>query len=98
MIEELVFTSAKRGLQVGKKGFCTVASTPGMAANMARVLESLSGYRHLYKPNSDKAHLNPVVYSHLKQRIGGQEFSILSRIADAGHDYSNRSNKLAHHV
>lgn len=97
MTEELVFTSARRGLQVGKSGFCTVASTPGMAANLARFLESLSGYRHLSLPGTPAAEDNPVVFSHLRSKIGGRHYSVVSRIADAGFDYSNRSNKLAHH-
>ena len=97
MIQELVFTSAPKGLQLGSSGFCTVASTPGMAANLAKQLQGLSAYRHLNPPGSTGAKSNPVVYSHQKIKIGGKSFSILSRIADAGLDYSNRSNKLAHH-
>ena len=98
MIQELVFTSARAGLQIGKSGFCTVASTPGMAENLVRLLESLSGYRHVFPAGSTSAAQNPVVYSHFTSRVGGQPMHILSRIADAGLDYSNRSNKLAHHV
>ena len=97
MIQELVFTSAPRGLKLGSSGFCTIASTPGMAANLAKLLESLSGYRHLSPPGSANANLNPVIYSHVKTKIGGKAYHIVSRISDAGFDYSNRSNKLAHH-
>jgi len=97
MIEELIYTSAPRGLKPGSKGFCTVASTAGMAHNLASQLESLSGYRHLAAPG-DTSGGNPVVHSHLKVRLGGRDLSILSRIADAGLDYSGRSNKIAHHV
>jgi hypothetical protein len=97
MVEEMVFTSARKGLQIGSSGFCTVASSPGMAVNLARVLQSLSGYRHLYPPGTEKSVNNPVVYSHLTTKVGGRPYSILSRIADAGLDYSNRSNKIAHH-
>lgn len=98
MIEELIFTSARRGLQIGKSGFCTVASTSGMSAPVARLLENLSGYRHLFPPGSPEAVNNPVGFSHLTTKLGGREYHILSRIADAGFDYSNRSNKLAHHI
>lgn len=98
MIEELIYTSAPQGLKSGSKGFCTVASTAGMAANLASLLESLSGYRHLADPGSPDSKLNPVVYNHFKIRLGGRSLQILSRIADAGLDYSGRSNKLAHHV
>ena len=98
MIEELIFTSAERGLQVGKSGFCTVASTPDMAANLTRMLESLSGYRHLFTPGSPEAAKNPIVYSFLQVKVGGEQRHVLSRVADFGVDYSGRSNKLAHHV
>lgn len=98
MIEELIFTSAERGLQVGKSGFCTVASTPEMAANLTRMLESLSGYRHLFTPGSPEAAKNPVIYSFLQVKVGGDQRHVLSRVADFGVDYSGRSNKLAHHV
>ena len=85
-------------MQIGKSGFCTVASTHGMAANLARLLESLSGYRHLHPPGSAEAKKNPIIYSHLKATVGGRPVHVLSRICDAGFDYSNRSNKLAHHL
>ena len=98
MIEELIFTSAERGLQVGKSGFCTVASTPEMAANLTRILESLSGYRHLFTPGSPEAANNPVIYSFLQVKVGGEQRHVLSRVADFGVDYSGRSNKLAHHI
>lgn len=98
MIQELVYTSAARGLKPGSSGFCTVASTPGMALNLAQFLESLSGYRHLHTPGTTAAAANPVVHSYLRTRIGGKPFAVLSRICDAGLDYSERSNKLAHHL
>lgn len=96
MIEELIYTSAPQGLKPGSSGFTTVASTAGMASNLANLLESLSGYRHLADPGTAGAKQNPVIFSHLKGRVGGRNLNILSRIADAGLDYSGRTNKLAH--
>lgn len=98
MTEELLYTSAPRGLKPGSSGFCTVISTNGMSAPLAQSLESLSGYRHLYPPGDVQAHLNPVACSHLQLSAGGKKYSVLSRVADYGLDYSQRSNKLAHHV
>ncbi len=98
MIQELVYTSAPRGLKPGVKGFCTVASTAGMAASMADRLESLSGYRHLFATHDENARLNPIIFSHVKIKLGSAAWHVLSRICDAGLDYSQRSNKLAHHV
>lgn len=98
MSQELIYTSAPRGLKPGSRGFCTVVSTFGMPANLAQRLESLSGYRHVYGPQDAEAHLNPVDFSHLLLTVGGRPYHVLSRIADAGLDYSQRTNKLAHHV
>ena len=98
MAQELIYTSAPRGLKPGSRGFSTVGGTQGMASNLAERLESLSGYRHVYSPQDPNAHLNPVVFSHLRITVGGRQYHVLSRICAAGVDYSQRSNKLAHHV
>lgn len=98
MTEELLYTSAPRGLKPGSSGFCTVVSTHGMSAPLAQTLESLSGYRHLHPPGDPRSKSNPVVFSHLRVSTGGKTYSILSRVADYGLDYSQRTNKLAHHI
>lgn len=98
MSHEILYTSAPQGLKPGSRGFCTVVSTAGMAKNLAERLESLSGYRHAFLPHSVHASLNPVNFSHLIVTVGGRQYHVLSRVADAGLDYTQRSNKLAHHV
>ncbi|MFM8476774.1 MAG: hypothetical protein ACKOEO_13430 [Planctomycetaceae bacterium] len=98
MIEELLYTSAPKGLKPGSQGFCTVCSTVGMAQTTAERLEALSGYRHAFPLTDPRATLNPVNCSHLTLRLAGRPTHVLSRIANAGHDYSGRSNKLAHHL
>lgn len=98
MSQEIIYTSAPEGLKAGTRGFCTVVATRAMAKNLADQLEDLSGYRHLHAEGGPQAALNPVVYSHLKLSTGGRTYSVLSRICDAGFDYTQRSNKLAHHV
>lgn len=95
MALELVYTSAPSGLKRGTYGFCTVACTRNMPALIASALENLSGYRHLFPAGSPE---NPVVYSHLSLSLGGLPAHVLSRIADAGLDYTQRTNKLAHHI
>ena len=69
-MEELIFTSSSRGLQVGKSGFCTVAATAGMTPGLIRMLESLSGYRHLFTPGTPEAKKNPIAYSYVKAKVG----------------------------
>lgn len=98
MIEEILYTSAPKGLKPGSHGFCTVNSTIGMAQTTAERLESLSGYRHAFAVTDPRAALNPVNYSHVTLRLVGRPTHVLSRIANAGHDYTGRSNKLAHHL
>jgi len=94
--QEIIYTSAPKGLKAGSRGFCTVVSTAGMAKNLAERLESLSGYRHQFMPGEDGE--NPVNYSHLRFTVGGTQYHVLSRICDAGLDYTKRTNKLAHHI
>ncbi len=98
MPKELIYTSAIQGLKQGTRGFCTVAASAGMPSPMMAMLESLSGYRHLYQPNTPDAINNPVIYSHLLVSMGGSSYHLLSRIADAGLDYSGRTNKIADHI
>ena len=98
MSQELLYTSAARGLKPGSRGFCTVLTTQGMAAPLTTALEGLSGYRPVYPAGDPRADRNPIVYSHLKLQSSGRTVNVLSRIADFGLDYSQRANKLAHHV
>lgn len=98
MLVELLYTSAPSGLKQGSKGFCTVLSSTGMPVNLAQRLEALSGYRHVFAPQDPRTDDNPVCYSHLRFVVGGRQYSVLSRIAAYGIDYSQRTNKLAHHI
>jgi len=98
MTYEILYTSAPQGLKPGSFGFCTVAASEGIPPPLLQRLESLSSYRHLYPPGHPRAALNPVNYAHLLVQVGGRRLHVLSRIADAGWDYSQRTNKLAHHV
>ncbi len=98
MSQELVYTSVPRGLLPGSSGFCTVARTVEMPEVLAKRLESLSGYRHAYPPQSENTSLNPVVFSHAVFRLGETTLHLLSRIGSAGLDHTKRSNSIAHHV
>ncbi len=97
-MQELLYTSAPRGLKPGSRGFCTVLSTQGMVAPLAAALEALSGYRPVFPIGHARVAENPVVYSHLKRQVAGKSWYVLSRIADYGLDYSQRTNNLAHHL
>ena len=98
MSQELIYTSAPKGLKPGTRGFATVAMTQGMPPQLVERLESLSGYRQVFAPQDPQAALNPVVRSHVKLSVGGRSYHVLSRICAAGLDYSQRANKFAHHL
>ncbi len=95
---ELIYTSALRGLKAGSRGFCTVACTQGMKQQIIDRLEALSGYRNLFGPGDPNVKLNPVAYSHLALSLTGRRCHVLSRIGDAGLDYTQCTNKFAHHI
>jgi hypothetical protein len=95
---ELIYTSAPKGLKPGSRGFCTVAMTQGMPPQLVDRLEAISGYRQIFAPQDPQAALNPVACSHLKISVSGRNFHVLSRVSAAGLDYSQRTNKIAHHV
>ena len=97
MIHELVFTSVPEGLRPGSQGFCTVAHSLGIPSNLAMRLEAFSAYRHLYQSSSSNSALNPVRCMHLTLNFGDKQYHVLSRVADAGLDYTQRTNKIAHH-
>jgi hypothetical protein len=98
MNAELLYTSAPSGLKQGSRGFCTVISSAGMPINLATKLESLSGYRHLFPSGTPDAVKNPICFSHVRFFLGGKQISVISRISDYGLDYSQRTNKIAHHI
>lgn len=98
MSHQLWYTSAERGLAAGTRGFCTVKATHGIPRPLAQKLESLSGYTHLFPPHDKGNPANPVAYHFVCVYQGGKKWYVLSRVCDAGLDYSGRSNKFAHHV
>ena len=95
---ELIYTSVPQGLMPGSSGFCITAHTAGMPANLASALVSLSGYKAVYSSHSNRAGDNPVSCSHYLWDANGKNYHILSHICFAGVDYTQRDNKLAHHL
>lgn len=98
MIEEVINTSAPRGLSAGSRGFCVVAATQGMSNALIERVESLSGYRYYFDSTGSQSLLNRPCFSHLLLKGAGGNRSLLSRIAPAPADYSGRTNRLAHHI
>jgi hypothetical protein len=97
MSQELIVTSAPRGLKPNSSGFCTVAATHGLPPHVAMKLEALSGYEFRFGLSDPNAQLNPTNFAHSSFVAGGQSYSVLSRVAFSGADHTGRTNKLAHH-
>ncbi|MCF7855687.1 MAG: hypothetical protein K9N51_12875 [Candidatus Pacebacteria bacterium] len=97
MAQELIYTSARKGLKPGTSGFCTVAHTKGMSSAAIRVAESLSAYKRTGKSAHGTAG-EPVIYSHHRCIIQGVSTSILSRVHVSEREHTGRDNKIAHHI
>lgn len=93
MAREIVITSVPRGVKLGRTGFQVAMQTAGLRDDLSSQLEKMAGYRHL--PTGVP---NPVCYFHRITKTFAGQMSVLGRIVDAGVDFSNRSNKLAHMV
>ena len=94
MPQQLIYTSAQRGLVAGRSGHCTVARSATMREALMLQLEKLSYYQHLSLSGGQERH----IYSCRVLDIRGSRFHVLSRIQDAGLDFTNRTNFLAHHL
>jgi hypothetical protein len=94
MPQELIYTSATRGLKTGSSGFCTVAMTEGMPEALVSRLEQLSYYRH--ERDTEKSAHPIFCFRHVEAR--GQRYRVLTRLADTGADFTGRTNFLAHHL
>ncbi|MBO5793350.1 MAG: hypothetical protein J6S54_12865, partial [Lentisphaeria bacterium] len=97
MAYELIYTSVPQGIKSGSSGFCTVAYTQGLAANIALKLEGMSAYKPYFPHYDSNAVKNPVSFSHYSTVVSGETLHFLSRVCFYGLDYTKRSNKLAHH-
>lgn len=85
----LVFTSAAQGLTPGRSGFCTVARHAKMPERLAALLEGL-GTPH--------AASGSATYTLRQLDAAGKRWHILSRFTAGGLDYTQRDNRLAHHL
>ena len=86
---QLIFTSAPQGLNAGRSGYCTVARHRAMSERLAQLLEALG-----------TPHEAPVgaTFTFREIEASGQTWFVLSRFVAAGLDYTQRDNRLAHHL
>lgn len=90
-MRQLIFTSAPRGLELGRSGFCTVARQENLKERLGRELEKLSTYESL----KDRS---PVICRHRLLNLGSETVHVLTRFSGGGRDYSGRTSYLAHHL
>src|SRR5689334_10405213 len=94
MPQQLIYTSAPRGILAGRSGYCTVARSASLREALMLQLEKLSYYEHLSLRGGKE---RPISCCRVVD-IRGTRYHILSRIQDAGLDFSGRTNFLAHHL
>ncbi len=94
MAQQLIFTSTPQGLEPGRSGYCTVARHKDLRHRLVRELERLSVYDFGQQTGSSRSDI--CIFR--KVPLGSEEFYVLTKICDAGLDYTNRTNYLAHHL
>jgi hypothetical protein len=94
MPQQLIYTSAPRGVVAGRSGHCTVARSAAMREALMLQLEKLSYYQHLSLSGGQE---RPIYCCRLLD-LRGSRYHVLTRIQDAGLDFTGRTNFLAHHL
>ncbi|HEX4265985.1 MAG TPA: hypothetical protein VH597_16745 [Verrucomicrobiae bacterium] len=94
MPQQLIYTSAPRGVVAGRSGHCTVARSAAMREALMLQLEKLSYYQHLSLSGGQE---RPIHCCRLLD-IRGSRYHVLTRIQDAGLDFTGRTNFVAHHL
>lgn len=94
MPQQLIYTSAPRGLVAGRSGNCTVARSTVMREPLMLQLEKFSPYdeKRSLAGSQDTIHACRVV------DIRGSRYHILSRIHNVRKEFTGRTNFLAHHL
>ena len=88
MAFQLVYTSSPTSLTIGRTGFSTVARSKSMPEKLASAVERCG----VYDVGQGE------VFSHTTVNYGGETWHVLTRMCDAGTDYTNRNNYIAHHI
>lgn len=89
MPRELIYTSAPRGLTPGQSGYCTVARSRDLREALILRLEKLS----YYTPDDS----NRPICAYRILNVRGDHYHVLTRIVNAGLDFTKRRSFLAHH-
>ena len=98
MAWQLIYTSALRTLVPGQSGYGTVARSAELREALIQRLEQFSYYQHPAAASSRTTPPSPVVCAYRALDFRGSRYHVLTRIQDAGLDFTNRTNHLAHHL
>jgi hypothetical protein len=93
MAWQLVYTSAPELLDAGRTGFGTVAKHEAIRPSLQMELERISQFSR-----KEGLNIGRIIFSHQVLDLRGERFHVLSRIRDAGADYTGRTNHIAHHI
>ena len=86
---QLIFTSAPQGLTPGRSGYCTIARHRAIPDRLAQLLESV-GTPHEC-PQGE-------TFTFRLLEASDKNWCVLSRFVARGLDYTQRDNRLAHHL
>lgn len=91
---EFVHTSVEKGLR-GDSGFALAVSTRGLPASLEPGLAELSAYDF---DRTRAVGADRIDWAHRILSAQGKSYTVLSRTAPCGSDWSGRPNRIAHHV
>ncbi len=94
MPQQLIYTSAFRGLVAGRSGQCTVARSEGMREALMLPLEKWSYYEH----HSLNGGVERPIYCYRILDFRGSTYYVLSKIQDSGLNFAGQTNFIAPHL
>ena len=93
MAWQLIYTSAPALLDAGRTGFGTVARHEAIRPTLQTELERISQFSREQGLSKER-----ILFYHRAIDLRGERYHVLSRIKDAGSDYTGRTNHIAHHI
>lgn len=93
---DFIYTSAPETLD--GPGYGAVAKSERFPADLEKFVRKLCRYDFLSNGFDPGEADYPDVYSHAIFRQGAEQWHVFSRVGFAGHDYTDRSVFLAHHI
>ena len=91
---EFVHTSVAKGLR-GDSGFAVAVATRGLPPALEPALAELSAYDF---DGNRAVGADAIDWAHRILSVAGRSYTVLSRTAPCGSDWSGRPNRIAHHI